>query len=407
MAARLKALALAAWMMSGYACLGLIWCIVLRVCAAKLLPRLAYFTAGKRIGNDAPCGKPECDFSQVWPAGLLARAHQYATIYDPAAFWTARRALVFAGAGRVDWIYPPPMLLPAMLVSHLPFEWGFAAWTAVMTLGALAILRWSGVSWPVAVIGMCSPAALWNLELGQVGTLMGALLLGSLLMAPRAPLRAGIPAGLLVLKPQFGLLLPAVFGARRAYPAIIAAAMTAALCIILTLALLQGGAWAAYARSGLPAAGAILRAPFALGYQQFGVPVFWMLRSFGAGTGVSYAAQAAVSAACLAAAWRLWRHDRLAPVPRAAITLCLALLATPYGFTYDMVAYSIALAMLAEARGWRIDPLDALLWLWPALCPVIVMRTGLLLTPLVVAIAAGRMFGRATPVPRDYARVTS
>ncbi len=78
-----------------------------------------------------------------------------------------------------------------------------------------------------------------------------------------------------------------------------------------------------------------------------------------------------------------------------ALTVCLSLLATPYGFTYDMVAYSLALTMLAEARGWRIDPLDALAWLWPALCPVVVMRTGLLLTPLVVTMVSGRIWWRA------------
>jgi len=54
----------------------------------------------------------------------------------------------------------------------------------------------------------------------------------------------------------------------------------------------------------------------------------------------------------------------------------------------------VALAALAARRGWRIDVLDALLFLWPAFCPIVFMRTGVLLTPAVVAVAAARVFWR-------------
>jgi hypothetical protein len=72
----------------------------------------------------------------------------------------------------------------------------------------------------------------------------------------------------------------------------------------------------------------------------------------------------------------------------------LSLLATPYGYTDDMVGYSVALAACAARRGWRIDVLDAMLFLWPAFCPIVFMRTGVLLTPVVVAVAGLRVFWR-------------
>ena len=56
----------------------------------------------------------------------------------------------------------------------------------------------------------------------------------------------------------------------------------------------------------------------------------------------------------------------------------------------NMVAYSVALAALAQARGWRIGPLDALFWLWPALCSIVFAATGTLCTPLIVVLALAR-----------------
>jgi hypothetical protein len=71
-----------------------------------------------------------------------------------------------------------------------------------------------------------------------------------------------------------------------------------------------------------------------------------------------------------------------------------------------MVAWSVAVAALAQARGWRINLLDAMFWLWPALCPVVFMQTGVLLTPLVVLLAVLRTgvrrplwSGRASVLP--------
>lgn len=87
------------------------------------------------------------------------------------------------------------------------------------------------------------------------------------------------------------------------------------------------------------------------------------------------------------AAFRLWRGpgDRLV---RASITMFLGLFIAPYGFGADMVGYSVGLALLAERRRWRVTLLDGLLWLWPGYVAIITQMTGILLTPLVVGIAA-------------------
>jgi hypothetical protein len=86
-------------------------------------------------------------------------------------------------------------------------------------------------------------------------------------------------------------------------------------------------------------------------------------------------------------------------VERMALTVFCGLLCTPYGFIEDMMAYEIAVTMLAERRKWRLDLLDVLFWLWPMLSPAIYIWKGWLLTPFVLVLAVGRVWIRRRDLP--------
>ncbi len=60
------------------------------------------------------------------------------------------------------------------------------------------------------LLALAYPAVLINVGHGQNGFLTAALLGGALLMLDRRPLMAGILFGLLVYKPQYGLMIPLV-----------------------------------------------------------------------------------------------------------------------------------------------------------------------------------------------------
>ena len=62
-----------------------------------------------------------------------------------------------------------------------------------------------------------------------------------------------------------------------------------------------------------------------------------------------------------------------------------------------MVAYSLVLAESLRRRRWRLDLLDALLFLWPGLCFAVSQDVGVPLTPLFVVVAATRAALRARP----------
>jgi hypothetical protein len=377
-------------MLAGTA-LGLIWLAVLHQFFYAMAPRLSHLGPGGMRINDRPCECPECDFSAFWPAGLLARAHRTADIYQPTAFLNFRHQVFSPAAELVRWFYPPPTLLPSVAISYLPFETGFVAWSLGFSLIAILLLRRAALPWSVVAAGLLSPAALWNLELGQFGTLMAGLQVGGLLLAQTAPRQGGAVLGLLVVKPQYGLLVPVALLARRNWRAFWACAISVLILLAATTFAFGWPVWRQYVSDGLAVSRQILQAaPNGFNSQKFGVSVFWMLRNFGAGLGASYAGQALATLAAACSAWLVWRDARFSGVERMALTVFLSLLATPYGYTDDMVAWSVAVAALAQARGWRINLLDALFWLWPALCPVLVMKTGILLTPPVVLLAVLR-----------------
>lgn len=398
---RLKIYARLGWQMGTYSLLGLVWFVTFHVFVGTMAPRLGYLTMHRAIANDSPCFNPECDFSAFWPAGFLARAHAYGQIYQPERFLFWQRHILFADAQRAAFFYPPQMLLPSALISHLPFEQGFFVWTAVWVAISILLLRWVRLSWVVILLSLLSPADLWNMELGQLGLIGDTLLVAGLLALMESPRQAGGLLGLLACKPQIGILVPIVLLVQRGWRGLFSFVLMGGFLTLLTLMTFGWAVWPAYFVAGRRESAQVLNAVFSsTSYQNSGVSVFWMLRSFHAGLAVSYAVQAvSILGAMLLTCW-VWRQVNLSRIDRMALTVFLSLLATPYGYTDDMVAWSIALAALAERRGWRIDLLDVLFWLWPMLCTGVVMRTGILFTPFVVVLAVGRTWVRAgLPVP--------
>jgi len=386
---------------SAFALLALVWSCQFEVFLRKMLPRLDYLTAPKPPGADPPCLTPECDFSVFWPAGLLARARDLNSLYEPRAFAAEAAHLLFPGATIETFYYPPQMLLPSMLISFLHFETGFFAWTAAFILLAVWLLHRAGFSWQVISLALLSPAALWNFEVGQLGVIVGAMLAAGLLRSARQPWRGGLHLGLLICKPQAAVLVPFALAGSRDWAALAAAALAAAGITLLVQTLVGWQVWGLYLTEGINQSAAVLNSPFN-GHlaEGSGVSVFWLVRSLHGGLRTANACQIGASAIAAALTFLAWRHPGVSPVERVALAMFFSLLATPYGYTDDMVGYSIALAALAQSRGWRIDLFDTLFWLWPALCPVVSMDTGVLLTPAIVAAAAARTWARAgLPLP--------
>ena len=365
------------------------------------------------------------DFSNVYAAGSYVLGGDADAAFDPPQQFAREQAIFGATTQFYGWHYPPYFLFIAAALAWMPYGLALAVWQAA-TLGLyLLVIRaivatsfrgpptgparsgrpddklrgspesittetqertprprlrksWlsipdsrsaaSGMTVEWLLLALAFPAVLINVGQGQNGFLTAALLGGALVVLDRRPILAGILFGLLVYKPQYGLMLPIVLGGERPLEMLrrrggdrrdiddrdhadlrrrrSGSAFLASTHFTRTVVLEQGNT----------------------GWYKI-QSVFAWARMWGAPIPLAYALQGALIVALGAALARLWRSA--APYPLKAAALCLAtILATPYSFDYDMMVLAPAIAFLAVdgfMRGfapWEKTVLAAL-WLVP------------------------------------------
>jgi hypothetical protein len=349
----------------------------------------------------APPGAPvelagPCDFAAFWAAGRMAAAGNPAGAYDPAQLLPVEAANPPAHRLQLLWYYPPPTLLLARAAQAPAFFPALFIWIGVLAGLAVFILRFAGLPWPVIAAGLLSPASLLNTNLGQLGSLSGALFLAGLVLTETRPGAAGVLFGALIIKPQAGFLAPILLLARGRWAGLAAGALSAGLLAAIALICFGAVTWRAFfAFSPFVSHVMLVEAfphhapPVAGSDELYGTSVFWMVRSFGGGLRISALAQGAASLAAALACWAAWRRPNADPIARAALTTCLALAIAPYGYVYDMCATSLAFAALAHQER-RLHLVDALIFTWPVISLIIAFHFFLELTPLVLLLAAWR-----------------
>jgi hypothetical protein len=219
--------------------------------------------------------------------------------------------------------------------------------------------------WLLLALGF--PSVLINIGHGQNGFLTAALLGGALVVLDRRPILAGIMIGLLIYKPQYGLMIPIALAVRGRWRTFAAAAVTVAVVTIVTTLVFGESVWHAFAVFSEFTRTVVLEQGNTGWYKI--QSVFAWARMWGAPIPLAYAVQGLTIVAIGAAIAWLWRSA--APYPLKAAALCLAtILATPYSFDYDMMVLAPAIAFFGVdgfARGfgpWEKTALAAL-WLVP------------------------------------------
>jgi Glycosyltransferase family 87 len=194
------------------------------------------------------------DLSFYYAAARLGLSHGWSGLYDLQLQQEQLQAIgsQIRVAELARYISPPPLAWIVVPFTLLPFQWAYLLWSAVLVV-ALA-LTWllaspgrgrSRVLYLVAAIGWLP--VIYGLQLGQPGMLiaLGVAACCALLQRDRE-VAAGAVLGVMVLKPQLAILVPAallVSGRWRAFAA--ATAVLAVLVAVSALAL-GGGGVAAY-----------------------------------------------------------------------------------------------------------------------------------------------------------------
>ena len=369
-----------------------------------LLSLRAVWTLGPDGTSYASRKLPEWDFANLWAGGTLANAGQAATIFDPVTYRPWFLAHVGTDGNDREWSYPPNILLLAAPLAALPLFPAYLVWSAGGIVLLWLVLRWGEVPYSIAFATVLGPGTLTNLFFAQTGALTAAFFLGALLLAQRWQIAAGTMAALLTIKPHLGLLLPISLLAAGRWKAIVVAIAIALLTAIATSAWFGWDVYPLYFAKTLPVMRTIMEAPFPTSYQANGITVFLAARAAGASTTVAYMAQAAAAIFAGLATWRLWRGSCPDPLLRVAMTACLALLATPYGYSYDMVVFTFACAVLFDRADWKLRPALAICWLWPSLTPFVTASV-FPISPAVIVLALAVAWAQlaATRSPSSHA----
>ncbi len=319
------------------------------------------------------------DFSNVYAAGTYVLEGKPQAPFDPPLQFAREQALFGKATQFYGWHYPPFFLFVAAALAWMPYGLALAIWQAVtlglyvLTIGAIlkAFLPQRGGAtsrdplW--LLVALAFPAVLINIGHGQNGFLTAALLGGALVALDRRPIVAGLLLGLLVYKPQYGLLIPLVLAVSGRWKCFASAAVTVALLTLATTLTFGAGVWHAFLASTEFTRTVVLEQGNTGWYKI--QSVFAWARMWGAPIPLAYLLQAAVTLGVGAALVWLWRSA--APYPLKAAALCLAtILATPYSFDYDMMVLAPAIAFIAvdglirNFGPWE-KTLLAALWLMP------------------------------------------
>ncbi len=223
---------------------------------------------------------------------------------------------------------------------------------------------------------------------GQNGVLTGGLLVAALMMMDQRPVRAGWIAGLLCIKPQIAVGLPAVLLMRSRVKSLLACGGAVCALVLLSDIVVGRQSWHIFFTLSQPSSMRLLTVPFRDAFQPAGFTVFLMARSFEVNLAEAWCLQGICSILSLILIWHCWRQPVANTTARMAFTVCLSLLITPYGYAYDLVGFSIAMAALfARAPAWQ-QIILGFAWLFGGYTVTFVNITGVIIMPLVIAVGA-------------------
>jgi hypothetical protein len=342
------------------------------------------------------------DFINYWSGAYLAWHGAAANVYDWPVYHAFQEIIVGGTINPYHYGYPPVLLVLSAPLALLPYLPGLAAWLA---LSWFAFYRALGAAVPgksVLLLAIATPAIFVNAVGGQNGAWSAALLGGGLSLLERRPAIAGVLFGLMIYKPQLGLLIPVALAAGH-WRATGFAALTAIVLVLASVLLFGLGAWHDYARIVGVIRSAVLEDGLDVWHRM--VSVFVFARRLGLDVPVAYALQAVAAIAAAAVVAFAWYRDTPAPLRNSLLVLgtCLA---TPYLQDYDLVVgafvalwlSSHAVADKSFARPALIASLGILLL--PIAAAPFGKATGLAPGCLVI-IAAFILVARAVPGPRQ------
>lgn len=285
------------------------------------------------------------DFINYWSGAFLAWHGRAADVYNWNAFHAFEQSVAGAPIDFYHYSYPPVLLILTAPLAIIPYVPALFAWLITGWLGFYAGLRAVLPGKDGLLLALAGPAVFINAVGGQNGTWTAALLGGGLTLLDRRPVLAGMLFGLLIYKPQLGILLPVMLIVGWHVRAFVSAAVTAGFLIVVSLWLFGADLWLTYFQHASVLRHVILEDNSGVWHRM--VAVFVFAQRLGASVPLAYGIQAAV--ALVVAVFVVVAGIRRTPSSARNILVVLGTcLATPYLQDYDLVVGAFVVVWLAQ-----------------------------------------------------------
>lgn len=302
------------------------------------------------------------DFDAFHIAGRMAGEGRAGATYHMRDMLDAQRA-ASGTQSFMPWTYPPPFTLMMQELARLPVGVAFALFTLTSFAFYLWVLRRIAGEAFVAVLVAILPAVLLNLRTGQNGFLIAGLA-GAFLLAFRGRRAiAGVPLGLMIIKPHLAAGVGLVTLLQRRWTVLFVAAALAFGLLGLSTWVYGPGIWLDFHNAVNEASGFLAQGYYPL-YRMSSIYAAAYTLGLGAmGAMVLQAAGALVALGLLGTACLRglsWRY-------LAALTCAASLFVSPYGYDYDLTILGVGMAFIMPELLQRCSGSELLSLLVPSL----------------------------------------
>lgn len=282
------------------------------------------------------------DFDAFYIVGQMVWEGRLAEAYDP----DVMRAMQKAASGTdtfMPWTYPPPFDLVTALFPFGSRGLSYALFISLTFVGYVFVLHRLAGIYLSAVLFAILPTLIITVRIGQNGFLTGALVGLFCLTMLRGRTLAGVPLGLMVIKPHLAIGLGVLVLVTRRWNVLLTGlAVVAAVSALATLCF-GTDVWLAF-KASVPEAKENLEKGLYTIYRM--TSTFAAAFTLGAPAGLAMIAQVCVAVMALAAI--VLASLKGMPLRQVLGLSCFATLAvSPYNYDYDMPILGLGLAVLA------------------------------------------------------------
>lgn len=285
------------------------------------------------------------DFEAFHIAGTMIWEHGAASPYSVEKFVEAQSQIPGFDGLILLWSYPPTFSMVVTVLAFLPAWLSYCVFTIVTLSSYLWVVRKiSGIHYHLLLI-VILPLLSVEIRSGQNGLLTGFLIGLTCSLGIRSSTKAGIPLGLMVIKPHLGLGLGLTFLIRRLWAPAGVSILVAILTCLISAILLTPGSWVAFIEA-LKETGNTLTAG---GFPRYRLAsTFATARSFGLSSNPALVLHFSVLALLISGLIILVRRGaNLRHI--LGFGVIISAMFSPYTYDYDTAMLAVSVALVIDS----------------------------------------------------------